>query len=137
MRAPFIGVLGKGLNQPIPTAQTWVPGGGTGGWNSTFGGVSPFYDAPPARTTADTADCLFDIPNVQSIAASGAYVIPPGSGYVVLGATSQLEAQVGTAGTWVAISAAAASQSYWADGVNIRVHNTGGAAASTTLYPIR
>lgn len=137
MRAPYTGVLSRQGQAPIPAAVQWLPGGGSGGWNSSFGGAGGFFDAPPGRTAADTQDCLFDIPNLQSVPATGFYVIPPGQGYAVMGATTQLEAQVGAVGTWVTIGAAASTVFYVSDGYNIRLHNTSAGAVSSTLYPLR
>lgn len=128
---------------PIPTAVAW---GTTNLGLSTFAGTSPFYQKPPYGTATDTVDCFFDIPNVQTVAATtGTYVIPPGMGYCSVPNTASttvaFQLQVGSAGTWVTLGAAAAATAisyfYVSDGVNVRVANTGAAGVNVTFYPTR
>lgn len=122
---------------PIPVAVAW---GKTNIGLSTFAGTSPFYDQPPYATAVDVPDCYFNIPNLQSIAATtGVYIIPPGMGYITSAGATLLQLQVGVLATWVTIRTMVANTSdfYVSDGVNVRVANTTGGALVVTFYPIR
>lgn len=140
MRWTGVGTLEQPSAAPIPTAAAWTTGGGL----SSFAGTSAFYPMPPSTAT-DTPDCYFDIPNVQTIAAAGNYLIPPGHGYLSVpntaGTTFALQLQVGTVGTWVtlgpATAATAAVYQYDSDGVNVRVNNAGASPGAVTFYPVR
>lgn len=127
---------------PIPTAVAW---GTTSLGLSSFAGTSPFYPQPPYGTAVDVPDCFFQIPNVQTIAAAGTYLIPPGIGYCVVPSTAsttfQFQLQVGTLATWVTLgpgtAATAAVYTYISDGTNVRINNAGAASGVVTFYPIR
>jgi len=144
MPLPGVGIILENPSaSPIPTAVAW---GLTNLGLSTFSGTSPFYQQPPYGTATDTPDCYFQIPNVQTIAATtGTYVIPPGIGYISVPNTASttvaLQLQVGTVGTWVTLGPGTAATAivyfYVADGVNVRLANTGAASVSVTIYPIR
>lgn len=142
-RWPGVGNLENPSASPIPTAVAW---GTTNIGLSSFAGTSPFYPLPPYGTATDVPDCYFDIPNLQTIAATtGTYVIPPGEGYISVPNTASttvaLQLQVGTVGTWVALgpgtAATAIVYTYFSDGVNVRLANTGASSVSVTLYPVR
>lgn len=141
-------VLGKVLDiaggAPIPTAQTWSAT--SDGLQSAFAGTYPFFPSPNYNS-GDVPDCYFDIPNVQTLAATtGVYVVPPGVGYFTVAAVAStaivLQVQVGTLGTWVTIinlAAAGGGGFFFSDGINVRFANTGTAALTNglTLYPWR
>lgn len=142
MRIPGVGSLESPPAQPIPAAAAWAL---TNIGLSSFAGTSAFQPMPPYGTAPDTPDCYFDIPNVQSIAATSGYVIPAGAGYISVpntaSTTFQLQLQVGTLATWVTLGAPAAATAavytYWSDGANVRMYNAGAAAGNVTFYPIR
>ena len=141
MRIPGVGNLTYPAITPIPAAAAWVAGAGM----SSFAGTPSGPPVPPA-SAVDVTGCAFDVPNVQSIAAAGTYLIPPGEGYLSVPNTAlttfALQVLTGAgAGTWVTlgapVAATAAVYTYLSDGGNVRVQNSGTAAGSVTFYPIR
>lgn len=134
-------ILNNPPGTPIPAAAVWAS---AYQFQSTWAGGFPFFPEPPPTAT-DVADCLFDIPNTQSITLATSYVIPPGAGYASVPNTASsvcaFQVLTGTgAGTWTTLGPATAAtalcQTYFSDGTNVRYSVTG-ATATIVFYSLR
>ena len=147
MRVPSVGILEQPSAAPVAFPQTWAaPAGVQSSWSS----VSNFY-FNPNYAVGDSVDSFIDIPDTQSVAASGTYIIPPGWGICSLtsGATTGASLQVQQAsssgstatGNWVPLATGTAGAAmgtfFMSDGVNFRINNPGTTAATAVFYRFR
>jgi len=102
----------------------------------SFAGGFQGYSIP--NPVNDVPGCLFEIPNLQTMAAGSTYVLPPGSGFIVLtsGTTAmQLQAFQGTSSPgWVTLGSGTASVTSLLPFISVNCPTTAG---TLTVYQLR
>jgi hypothetical protein len=130
-----IGILENPPGNPVPAAATWT---GTIPWMSGFAGANPFWNVPPA-SAAPTSDCIYDVPDTQTLATGNNYVVPPGDFWLNCN-TATLNLQINVNGTWTTLWTTTTTLTpiyFKADGKNVRLNNGNAGNVTFTLYRVQ
>jgi hypothetical protein len=136
MRIRGLGNLLGTPTSPIPAAQAWQAT--TNPLQSSYAGAFAGFPQPPTPAN-DTPDCIFDIPDQQTVANNTTYAPAPGEGWIYC-TTAGVLFQVNINGTWTTIFTCTTTQTpiwFVSDFVNFRVNNTSGGSATVTMIRIR